>query len=85
MKKETGITVFLSILVSGVVVGQTKQTQHVQQLWPGYFNQTGLAKKWGIRTDVHLRIEENFFTQYALAYKRPSEDNGCYPLCARVG
>jgi hypothetical protein len=70
MKKEKGIIVFLSILLSGAVAGQTKQTQHVQQVWMGYFNQTRLAEKWGIWTDVHLRTKEDFFTQYSQALAR---------------
>jgi len=45
--------------------GQTKQTETVEQVWLGYFNQTRISDKWGIWTDVHLRTKEKLFTNFS--------------------
>jgi hypothetical protein len=39
---------------------QTKQTQHSEQVWIGYFNQTRFSDKWGLWADFHLRSKEDF-------------------------
>ena len=39
---------------------QSKQTQNVNQIWVGYFNQTRFNNKWGLWADVHLRTKEDF-------------------------
>lgn len=52
----------LAILVHSVAFGQTagKQIHQREQLWFGYFNQTRFSNKWGIWTDVHYRMTDNF-------------------------
>jgi hypothetical protein len=39
---------------------QEKETQTVNQVWTGYFNQTRLSDKWGIWFDGHLRTKMIF-------------------------
>jgi hypothetical protein len=46
-------------LFSHCAAGQ-KQTQSVNQVWLGYFNQTRFSSKWGLWTDLHLRTKEDF-------------------------
>ena len=41
--------------------GQTKTTEHFNQVWLGYFNQTRFSKNWGLWVDLHLRTKEEFF------------------------
>jgi hypothetical protein len=38
-----------------------KQTEKLNQVWVGYFNQTRFSSKWGLWTDLHLRTKEDFF------------------------
>jgi len=47
-------------LMSPNLFSQTKQTETVQQIWFGYFNQTRFSNKWGTWTDIHLRTKEDF-------------------------
>ena len=46
-------------LLSENLFSQTKQTETVQQIWIGYFNQTRFGK-WGTWTDIQLRTKEEF-------------------------
>ena len=50
---------YSSFVVSNLFA-QTKQTESVQQVWFGYFNQTRFSNKWGTWTDLHLRTKEDF-------------------------
>ena len=53
--------VFIACLsITAKVNAQTKQTQTVNQVWAGYFNQTRFSNKWGLWVDVHLRTKEDF-------------------------
>jgi hypothetical protein len=49
---------------------QTKQTESIQQVWLGYFNQTRFSNKWGLWVDLHLRTKEDFFTDLSQAIVR---------------
>jgi len=42
-----------------------KSTEHLNQLWFGYFNQTRLSNKWGLWTDLQLRTKENFVDNFS--------------------
>lgn len=44
---------------------QVKQTEHVQQVWLGYLNQTRFSSKWGGWADLHLRTKEDYFTNFS--------------------
>lgn len=52
----------LLVLHSSNLAAQTKQTESINQIWTGYFNQTRFSNKWGAWADVHLRTKEDFFT-----------------------
>src|SRR5688572_11050952 len=52
----------LFIFLYITVTAQTKQTESVQQVWLGYFNQTRFNNKWGLWADLHLRSKEDFVT-----------------------
>ncbi|MFZ4770895.1 MAG: DUF2490 domain-containing protein [Ferruginibacter sp.] len=54
----------------GSLKAQVKQTQNMNQLWLGYFNQTRLSNKWGVWTDVHLRTKENFVNKFSQSVVR---------------
>lgn len=49
---------------------QTKQTEHVNQLWLGYFNQTRFSNKWGGWADLQLRTKENFVSDLSVSIVR---------------
>ena len=48
----------------------TKSTEHVNQLWFGYFNQTRFSNKWGMWTDLHLRTKEDFVNNFSQSIVR---------------
>ncbi len=54
MKKSLAIVTLLLAVFFTESLAQTKQTEQVQQIWLGYFNQTRIADKWGIWTDLHF-------------------------------
>ncbi|MGE5108646.1 MAG: DUF2490 domain-containing protein [Sphingobacteriales bacterium] len=57
---------FSLLVISKAGFSQTaKSTEHVQQVWLAYLNQTRLSDKWGLWLDVHLRTKEDFFTNFS--------------------
>jgi hypothetical protein len=34
-------------------------------VWPAYFDQTRFSDKWGSLTDIHLRTDEELFTNFS--------------------
>jgi len=53
----------LIVMMNRVVFGycqNAKSTEHLQQLWFAYFNQTRFNDKWGMWLDLHLRTKEDF-------------------------
>ena len=60
--------VFLLFFVMGATSANTqsvKSTEHVNQLWFGYFNQTRLSNKWGLWAEVQLRTKEDFVDNFS--------------------
>src|SRR5882724_2261442 len=49
---------------------QQKQTQSINRVWLGYFNQTRFSNNWGLWTDLHLRTKEDFFTNFSQSILR---------------
>jgi hypothetical protein len=49
-----------SYCIPGQANAQIKHTQHTNQVWAGYFNQTRFSDKWGLWADFHLRSKEDF-------------------------
>lgn len=64
----TGIGIALlvtTIFLCNNVNAQVKQTENVNQIWLGYFNQTRFTNKLGMWTDLHLRTKEDFATNFS--------------------
>lgn len=65
MKQVKLKQLLLTLLTGGLFLtaaAQTKQTEHIGQVWLGYLNQTRLSDKWGIWLDAHLRTKESMLT-----------------------
>ena len=62
--------IFLLVAFELSASSQVKHTQHVEQVWLGYFNQTRFSNKWGMWADLHLRTKEDFFTNFSQAIVR---------------
>ncbi len=58
MKKSAFL--ILLFLHTAMVYSQTKQTEHYNRVWGGYFNQTRFSNKWGTWTDIQLRTEDGW-------------------------
>jgi hypothetical protein len=53
------VLVIVSLCVSVNCLGQTKQTEDIEQVWLGYFNQTRFSDNWGLWSDFHLRTRDD--------------------------
>src|SRR5215471_15414509 len=60
-----------ALTMAGSAHSQEKQTQHLNQVWLAYLNQTRFSNKWGIWLDLHLRTKEDFFTNFSQSIIRP--------------
>lgn len=67
-------SIFLSMLFGQVVIcGQAqfaKSTNHVNQIWVAYFNQTRFDEKWGLWADIQLRTKEEFVNNLSQSVAR---------------
>jgi uncharacterized protein DUF2490 len=61
------IIVLLSTIATNA---QTKHTEHVEQVWMGYVNQTRFSNRWGAWMELQLRTKEDFFTNFSQAFIR---------------
>lgn len=64
-QKKLYQAVLLIFLQCGIVsqsAAQTRQTDHIGQVWLGYLNQTRFSNKWGMWLDLHLRSKEAMVT-----------------------
>ena len=66
------ITFLIVLINSGCLLqAQTlKNTESVNQLWFGYFNQTRFSNKWGMWTDLNLRTKEKFVNNFSTGIVR---------------
>ena len=65
------ILAFLFLFIfSPVVFGQVKNTDKVNQVWLGYYNQTRISNKFGTWTDLHLRTKEDFVSDFSVSILR---------------
>jgi len=64
-KRKFFLLLILSYSLTQQSISQTKQTEHVEQIWFGYFNQTRLSDKWGTWTDLHLRTKDDFVKDFS--------------------
>lgn len=64
---------FRSIIIAGIIFlicfysphqaraqSTEKQIHEREQLWLAYFNQTRFSQRWGLWTDIHLRMTDHF-------------------------
>lgn len=70
MSAKNTFLLLLIFLCSHHAKAQTKQTEHINQLWFGYFNQTRLSNKWGTWADFHLRTKEDFVSKFSQSIVR---------------
>jgi hypothetical protein len=68
--KKTVLAILFWIILSHSVYAQTKQTQHINQVWLAYNNQTRFSDKWGMWADLHLRTKEDFFSNFSQSILR---------------
>lgn len=61
---------FTLLIIFTPSFAQTKQTENVNQIWLGYFNQTRFTNKLGLWTDLHLRTKEDFATNFSTGIVR---------------
>ncbi len=64
------ITLMVALCSVVVLHAQTKQTENINRVWGGYFNQTRLSDKWGIWAEAQLRSKENFFDNLSTSMLR---------------
>lgn len=69
IRKSILAFIFLFIF-SPVVFGQVKNTDKVNQVWLGYYNQTRISNKFGTWTDLHLRTKEDFVSDFSVSILR---------------
>ncbi len=51
-------------------LSQQKQTEHPEQVWLGYFNQTRFSNNWGLWTDLQIRTKDNFVEDFSQGLAR---------------
>jgi len=68
MKK---IIAWISVaVVKCTAIYAQKQVTHLQQIWPGYVNQTRISDHWGLWLDFHLRTKDDFFKDFSTGIAR---------------
>jgi len=70
-KRKSIGTLALSLTIFASAYSQAKHTQHVNQIWLGYLNQTRFSNKWEMWLDLHLRTKEEFFDNFSQSIIRP--------------
>lgn len=70
MKKRNVVFIIVLICFCNDTIAQQKQTEHLNQVWLGYLNQTRLSKKWGVWFDAHMRTKEDFVSGISLGMFR---------------
>src|SRR5688572_8443444 len=67
MKKQyTRWFIFAFVILNGFHAFAQSTEKHIEsreQLWFGYFNQTRFSKRFGLWTDIHYRLTDNFATR----------------------
>ncbi len=62
--------VVLLVVGSSQIHAQTKQTEQLEQIWLGYFNQTRLSNKLGLWSDLNLRTRDEFVNKFSVSILR---------------
>lgn len=71
MKHILFLGIFFCFLTTTNVVAQSKNVEHISQVWSGYFNQTRLNDKWGFWVDAHIRTKEHLVNNLSQTIIRP--------------
>jgi hypothetical protein len=71
-RKSVKIKLFLAtcILIGQSLFSQTKETEHVNQVWLAFNNQTRFSNKWGFWADFHLRTKEDLVNDLSQSIAR---------------
>ena len=70
MLRKKFISCVLLCFCFAMLQAQTKQTQQVEQLWLGYFNQARFTNKLGVWTDLQLRTKDDFVNKFSTSIVR---------------
>jgi len=68
--KRIKIILFGFVFFLSITINAQKQTEHLNQVWLAYNNQTRYTKHFGSWTDIHLRTKEDFFTNFSQSILR---------------
>lgn len=69
MKKNV-LLILILFFVFEQLQAQTKQTETINRIWGGYFNQTRFTDKWGIWAEAQVRTKEDFVDNISQAIIR---------------
>src|SRR5215218_1560411 len=69
--RAIGWLLLLGVTSADCYAQTVKQTENLQQVWTGYFNQTRFSKRWGAWLDLQLRTKNDFFTEFSQSIIRP--------------
>jgi Protein of unknown function (DUF2490) len=71
MKKKIIFTLLFLFILKTNFSQSVKSTEHLQQVWAAFYNQTRFGNKWEFGADVQLRTKEKFFNNFSQAIFRP--------------
>ena len=60
---KSSLLLFLLIVI--ISISGFSQTQHLQQTWTSYFNQSRLTNKWGIWNELQIKTREKYTNQFS--------------------
>ena len=69
-KGKVILLMFFLFLLNQKIFSQIKQTEHVQQIWLAYANQTRFSDKWGMWADIHLRTKDDLVKDFSQSIVR---------------
>jgi hypothetical protein len=70
MRTKIGLSILL--MFGAKEMFAQKQTQKLEQIWTGYFNQTRFSNRWGAWFDLQLRTKEDFVDGLSQLLIRPA-------------
>jgi hypothetical protein len=74
MVRQIAIKIVLTVLsftgCISIPAQTTKSTEHVNQIWAAYYNQTRFSNKWGMWAEAQIRTKEDFATNFSTAIAR---------------
>jgi len=64
------LTAVFILFFTTITSAQTKSTEHLQQVWAGYANQTRFSKHWGLWAEAQLRTKDDLFSDLSTSILR---------------